>query len=152
MSAEAMSPECRDPDQRIRDYIAAFETLTPETLPELIRMCAWDVHFRDPFNDVHGVAQFRRVFEKMFEDVAEPRFAVTDWARSGCNAYLRWTMSFRPKRGRETWTVEGMTEVRLTEQGLIAAHLDHWDAAGQLYERLPVLGALLRAIRRRLAI
>jgi len=31
----------------------------------------------------------------------------------------------------------------------VAAHRDYWDAA-ELYETLPVLGALLRAVKRRM--
>jgi len=141
-----------DPDDRIRAYIAAFEGLTPENLSALVRLCAWDVHFRDPFNDVHGAAQFRAVFEKMFADVAAPSFQVRHWARSGATAYLRWTFTFQPRRGRTVWRIEGMSEVTLNDEGLVAAHIDHWDAAGQLYERLPLIGPVLRGLRRRLAL
>ena len=44
-----------------------------------------------------------------------------------------------------------MSEVTLAEDGRVLAHIDHWDPAAQLYERVPVLGAVLRMIRRRLA-
>ena len=35
--------------------------------------------------------------------------------------------------------------------GRIAMHRDYWDAAEELYEKLPVLGGLMRWIRRRAA-
>jgi hypothetical protein len=44
-----------------------------------------------------------------------------------------------------------MSEVQFDEAGSVRAHIDHWDAAGQLYEKLPVIGWILRRIRARLA-
>jgi hypothetical protein len=35
---------------------------------------------------------------------------------------------------------------------LIAIHRDYWDAAQELYEKIPVLGAVLRGLRRKLSI
>lgn len=49
------------------------------------------------------------------------------------------------------WPVDGVSEVHLTPDGKVAAHLDHWDAGSQFYARLPVLGFLIRLVRRRLA-
>jgi hypothetical protein len=34
-------------------------------------------------------------------------------------------------------------------QGLITLHRDYWDAAEELYEKLPVLGGLMRWLKKR---
>jgi hypothetical protein len=34
----------------------------------------------------------------------------------------------------------------------VVEHIDYWDAAEQIYERLPVLGNVLRPIRERLGL
>jgi steroid delta-isomerase len=31
------------------------------------------------------------------------------------------------------------------------SHRDYWDAAGELYEQLPVIGSLMRWLKRRIA-
>lgn len=49
-------------------------------------------------------------------------------------------------------TIDGVSEVRFDSVGLITAHIDYWDAARQLYEKLPLLGGVLRMIRHRLAV
>ena len=54
--------------------------------------------------------------------------------------YIRWIYRYRTKKGGKPWRIEGMTELRFAEDGRVAAHVDHWDAAGQVYEKLPVLG------------
>ena len=39
----------------------------------------------------------------------------------------------------------------LADDGRITLHRDYWDAAEELYEKLPVIGTLMRWLRRRLA-
>lgn len=133
-------------------YAAYFERVSLDNLNELRDLCAPDVRFRDPFNDVRGHDQIVRVFAKMYEDVAEPTFEVIDNAVSGSNSYIRWVFRFKNKKNGAPFSIDGMTEVHFDDAGRVTAHLDHWDVASQLYERVPVLGTVLRAIRRRLAL
>ncbi len=133
-------------------YVAFFEGLSLESLSGLDTLCAQDVRFRDPFNDVRGVAAFRAVLAKMFEDVDEPRFEVTDRAVSGRTAYLRWTFAYRVSGSRQgARRIEGVSEVHLNADGKVTAHIDHWDAGAQIYEQVPVLGSLVRMVKRRLS-
>ena len=133
-------------------YAAYFERVSLDNLNELRDLCAPDVRFRDPFNDVRGHDQIVRVFAKMYEDVAEPTFEVIDNAVSGSNSYIRWVFRFKNKKNGTPFSIDGMTEVHFDDAGRVTSHLDHWDVASQLYERVPVLGTVLRAIRRRLAL
>lgn len=133
-------------------YAAYFERVSLDNLNELRDLCAPDVRFRDPFNDVRGHDQIVRVFAKMYEHVAEPTFEVIDNAVSGSNSYIRWVFRFKNKKNGAPFSIDGMTEVHFDDAGRVTAHLDHWDVASQLYERVPVLGTVLRAIRRRLAL
>ena len=133
-------------------YASYFERVAPGNLGELRDLCAVDVHFRDPFNDVRGQDQIVRIFAKMFEDLDEPKFEVVDNASSGSNSYMRWVMRFKSKKNGKSFLIEGMTEVHFDQFGKVVAHLDHWDAASQLYEHVPLLGGVLRIIRRRLAL
>jgi len=133
-------------------YVAFFETLTSDSLRRLDELCAPEVRFRDPFNDVIGVARFRQVLAKMFQDVAEPRFEVTDRAFSAQACYLRWTFTYRSPGGRTgRGRIEGVSEIHLDAAGQVTAHLDHWDAGSQIYEQIPLLGRLVRMIRHRLS-
>ena len=53
-------------------------------------------------------------------------------------------------RGRRL-AFEGASTVTFDGEGRIASHIDHWDAAGALHARLPVLGPLVRLVNRRIA-
>ena len=133
-------------------YAEFYEQLTPDTIDALDALCAPNIRFRDPFNDVTGLAAYKTILARMFQDVDEPRFVVADWALSGRVAYLRWDFTFKPQGGRRSWHFEGMTEVQFDDQGRIAAHLDHWDSGTQFYARLPLIGAVIRRIRKRLSV
>ncbi len=136
--------------EHVDRYVDFFERLTPERLDELPSLCATDVHFKDPFNDARGIAHMRRVFERMYADVEAPRFEVIDRALSVDHriCYLRWVFTGHTRK--TTIAIEGVSEVHFDKNGLATAHIDHWDAAGQLYEQLPIVGQVLRRVRRKL--
>lgn len=115
-------------------------------------ICRTDIRFRDPFNDVTGVDRMIAVFQSAFADTRTMRFEVIDHVRHGRRGYILWRMHFRPKRfgGPEDWVVDGVSEIHLAADGRIAAHIDHWDSGAQFYARLPLIGWLVRLVRRRL--
>ncbi len=95
-----------------------------------------------------GIDAIRRIFEHMFTTTEAPRFVVTEAIEQGGQAMLGWEFRFA-LRGRAL-TVRGVTHLRFDADGRVALHRDYWDAAEELYEKLPLLGGLMRAIRRRL--
>ena len=131
-----------------------FETLTPATLDEIGTIYAPDAHFRDPFNDLHGLSAVTRVYRHMFETLEQPRFVIIDRVIDGPQAFVSWDFTFRLRsdRAARPRVIHGGTLLRMDTQGRIREHLDYWDAAGQLYETLPLLGSLLRWLRNRLAV
>lgn len=130
--------------------VAAFyENLTPASLDALEAIYAEAARFKDPFNDVAGLPAIRRIFEHMFATVERPRFVVTERIEQGAQAMLGWDFHF-VLRGRPV-VVHGVTHLRFDASGRVVLHRDYWDAAEELYEKLPLLGALMRALRKRLS-
>jgi hypothetical protein len=140
--------------ERLAAYAACFERMTPATVSALRSVAAPDIRFKDPFNDVTGIAHMERCMQAMFADATDVRFEVIDRAFSGTRGYLRWRFFFKPKRlpAGAPWQVDGMSELRFDADGRVVEHIDHWDAASQFYARLPVLGGLLRWVQRRLRV
>lgn len=137
--------------ESVANYIAFFENLTREDLNRFDAVFAADARFRDPFNDVCGVAEVRRVFEKMFEDAEDHSFKVLDHAVAGNRAYLNWEFSITLRGKAKVVSIEGMSTIDFGDDGKVTAHIDHYDAAGQIYETIPLIGAVLRMLRRRIA-
>lgn len=144
-------PLAASDDARLARVVALFEQLTPASLAHLDEVYAADVHFVDPFNDVSGLAPMRRIFEHMFETLQAPRFTVLSRFAAGDEAFLTWDFRFRRSAGGGELLIHGGSHLRFTADGRVAMHRDYWDAAQQVYERLPLLGAVLRWLRRRIA-
>lgn len=139
---------CADPRvARIADW---FEQLAPADIERPGELYAADARFKDPFNDVQGVAATQRVFAHMFTALHEPRFKVHEVIMQGDRCFLSWDFGFRFKRfSSAPQTVRGSSHLVLDAQGRITLHRDCWDVAEELYEKLPVLGAFMRWLKRR---
>ena len=132
------------------EIVRWFETLTRASVVEVGRYYTDDAYFEDPFNEVTGVAAIGRIYANMFDQVGDPRFRIDERWQDGSGAMLTWQFTFR-LRGRTTAErVRGATHLRFAPDGRIRYHRDYWDAAGELYAKLPVLGALMRLVQRRL--
>lgn len=140
--------------RRLAEYAAFFEGITPERLGQLDQWFSPDARFKDPFNDVQGLEGIRRVFEHMFATCREPRFLVHDVAEREGIGYVYW--DFRadvgPRKRSRKLFIRGVSRVTLATDGRVTSHVDFWDAGKYFYERLPLLGSLLRAVRSRLRV
>lgn len=137
-------------DARVARVIACFEHLAREDVPRLREIYTEDALFKDPFNEVEGLAAVQAVFAHMFDALDEPRFVVRDAIVQGDQCLLTWEFLFRFRRYRyELQTVRGASHLRFAADGRIAQHRDYWDAAEELYEKLPAIGGLMRWLKRR---
>jgi|TARA_B110000444_G_C18781825_1_gene567837 steroid Delta-isomerase len=132
-------------------YIRLFEDLSEERINGIEQFVSIDIKFKDPFNDISGLDAFRRLLVKLIDDVKGLRFEVTYRAWSEDVLFLRWTFQGKVK-GIDYWKVQGMSEIVFDEQGLVCQHIDHWDASEQFFEKLPLIGTILRVIKRRLKV
>lgn len=134
---------------RARDF---FEAFAAGDLARLDTVYTEDAFFQDPFNAVNGIAAIRGVYARMFDALDDVRFTILDVVADGSGAMLTWDMRYRVKRWRahEVQRIHGASHLRFAPDGRIAYHRDYWDAANELYAKLPVVGALMRYLRRRL--
>lgn len=142
-----MSPSPHQP--ALDAYVAFYASGGPRDIDRLDALTAPGVVFRDPFNSLIGRPAYKALFRHMWETVGQPRVTVRRTAWDGDTVFLRWLFEMTVK-GR-TLPIEGVSEITFDGDHRVVEHIDHWDAAEQVYERIPGLGTLLRVIRRRLA-
>lgn len=131
-------------------YAAAFEALTPQNLAiQLEPLFAEQAYFEDPFNQVYGWEAIEAIFEHMFHIVHHPKFDVLTRALSGDTAFLEWQFTFfdRQYQGHKIY---GTSKVVFDAQGRVLSHVDYWDTGLYIYQKVPVLGAIIRWINRKL--
>jgi ketosteroid isomerase-like protein len=139
-------------DPRVIRVKQFFETLSPADVARLSDFYAPQAYFKDPFNEVQGVAAIGRIFEHMFVQVGAPRFIVREAVAQGDDAFLTWDFLFRSERlGNREQVIRGASHLKFDADGRVKYHRDYWDAAEELYEKIPFLGGLMRLVKRRAA-
>ncbi len=133
--------------------IAFFEGFAPDDVDRLSDYYASNAYFRDPFNEVRGLPAIEHIYADMFVRLADCRFRIVDTVADAHGTMLTWDFTFRIR----TWkpavvqTIHGATHLKFDAAGRIAYHRDYWDAAGELYAKLPVIGPVMRYLQRRMA-
>lgn len=152
-TSTAQTPANVPPDleTKVARVVAFFETLTPASVADVGAVYDAQARFKDPFNAVQGVPAIRGIFEHMFVALTAPRFVVTGQVQQGNQCFLTWEFRFFFKNFKTTveQVILGASQLVFSEQGLITLHRDYWDAAEELYEKLPFLGSLMRWLKKR---
>jgi hypothetical protein len=135
----------------INHIVTYFETLTEESVARLPEYYIEDAYFKDPFNEVRGVKPIQHIFAHMYTALDKPRFVVTSRIVEDNTCFLVWDFKFYMKNYDKTkeQTIRGGSHLILNAEGKIISHRDYWDAAEELYEKLPVVGALMRWLKKR---
>ncbi|WP_294769330.1 nuclear transport factor 2 family protein [uncultured Rhodoferax sp.] len=138
-------------DIAVTRIVRFFETLTPASLADIAQVYAPDARFKDPFNDVRGHAAITGIFAHMFDTLEAPRFIVRERIVQGSQCFLAWEFHFRFRRFQQgqTQVIRGGSHLVLDATGHVTLHRDYWDAAEELYEKLPLVGGLMRWLKKR---
>lgn len=143
------------PDHRaaLARLCAFYSELSPDSLSGIVAIYAPAASFKDPFNEVVGVPAIEGIFRAMFDQLDAPRFLIRATVLEGASACVTWEFEFGFRSfGRgQTQLIRGASWLDFDESGRVVRHRDYWDAAEELYEKIPLIGALMRAMRRRLA-
>ncbi len=145
------SPEEAQAQERFAEFFSSFsedrvERLVPETYAE-------DVYFNDTLKAVRGRSKLAHYLAESAAAVEDCRVDIvsTTPVQPG-ECLVRWKMMIRFKRfrrGEDTWSI-GMSHLRFDADGRVIYHQDYWNAADGLFQHVPVLGWMIRAIKRRL--
>ncbi|AEY02232.1 transcriptional regulator [Oceanimonas sp. GK1] len=131
-------------------FCRLYQSLSPGALDGLRRVYSKDVLFADPAHDIHGIDALVAYFEGLFTRVKQCRFDIIQVMEQDGEAYVRWEMHFMHPRlnGGCPVTVPGVSHLCFTDS--VYYHRDFFDLGAMLYERLPLLGGCIRALKRRL--
>lgn len=147
MTASTIDDNTQAAQHAVDGLVAAYQALTPHSLPKLLSFYDERAHFKDPFNDVNGRDEIERIFRHMYATLTAPTFSVHHSFVAPSHAMLLWT--FRFELAQQQFVVPGSTALRFDAAGLIVEHVDYWDPTEHVWAQLPWLGGLVRWLRRR---
>ena len=123
-----------------------FQEMSPATVGRVSELYAKEATFRDPINEVVGVKAIEVVMADLFHQLKNIRIVVREMRGDEDAGCLLWTMHY-DFRGKKR-SIPGVSHFRFNQEGLVTAQEDYWDASFVLYGEFPILGAIMRGIRR----
>ena len=154
MTVNAEVGYTKDPGlTRIEDFVCFYNSLNAENLASLAQVYHPDVVFSDPVHRVHGLPALHDYFAHAYARLTESHFHVQSMAASGHTGFVSWQMRIRHPaigQGKEI-LVDGCSELRWQEDGLIIAHRDYYDLTQMVYQHLPVIGWLTSKVKQQMA-
>lgn len=127
-----------------------YRTLRRDSVAGAVEFYDQAARFKDPFNDVQGVDAIMAIFDHMFATTEAPHFIILDTVASNDQAFVTWLFEFG-LRGKP-YQVRGATHFRFNAAGKITEHRDYWDAAEELLQKLPLIGAPMRWLWKQFAV
>jgi limonene-1,2-epoxide hydrolase len=136
--------------QTIENFKNYFSQMDFENDSVLGEIYAENVVFTDPIHKIKGIDNLRHYFGKLNENLIEGSFLFTEESIIDNKAYLSWTMNLKLKRPKNHVKASGISVLTLKE-GKIIEQRDYFDAGELFYEYIPVLGSIIRFIKKKIA-
>jgi len=156
-------------DDLVGRFQATFSRLGPGVDMRLGEIYAESIVFADPAHEIQGLEALSAYFDRLNSGLREGRFHFGLPVVGPLAATLPWTMALHLRRPAIRVEVAGISHLEFSggefsgsepgasEPGHEVAGLrvqrqrDYFDLGALLYEQVPVLGSLIRAIKRRFA-
>lgn len=134
----------------LQHFKSVFNELDANQLHRLDEIYDPNVKFIDPVHELTGLPALRAYYRKLYEGVTSCRFEFEDELVQDNRAALVWTMYFEHQRFSKAgvMSLKGVSHLRFEER--VTYHHDYFDMGAFIYERVPLLSSVIRAIKRRL--
>jgi len=136
----------------VEQFKQLYQELDGTNIEIIESIYAPEIRFHDPFHQVEGLQSLKNYFQDLYINVDAINFEFGESISEGDNHFVDWVMNLtHPKlnKGR-AFKVSGASFLKVNETQQIILHRDFFDAGVMLYEQLPVLGGLVRLIKRRI--
>lgn len=129
------------------DFLAADAGAIAEVYAE-------NIVFSDPVHRLQGLPNMQAYFAGVARNLKSCRFEFDHTLVDGSTLNLWWTMHYRhPSLGKGApLSLRGASLLKLDlEQDRVLEHEDIYDLGAMVYEHVPLLGSVLRHIKRQMA-
>jgi len=134
-------------------FLDTYQRLNRDNLDLLVEIYSEDIRFSDPAHSLNGLVALRAYFTELYTNVDSVAFDFAEHHVCGDQVFVQWIMRLRHPRLNRGGVVEvpGISCLHFADDGRVDEHRDYFDLGVLLYEQLPLLGSLVRAVKRRFA-
>jgi len=137
-----------------KDHIKKFfNHLSMSTLKLVDEFYAPEAEFNDPVVHIKGRQKITEYYRGLYQNVESIQFEFPSIVEEGTTCCAVWTMHLRAKKlkGGEPLSIPGMSHLVFEPDSLLVGyHRDYFDMGAFIYEHIPLLGAVIRTIKKRL--
>lgn len=137
----------------IEHFKSLYRAMCAEDLQEELLVEVYDENllFQDSFHLIESRDDFLHYCSELYQNLSSCDFDFHDqWISEG-QAMLTWVMTYsHPKLNRgKPISVKGSSHIRFNEK--VYFHQDYFDGGALLYEHIPVLGSIIKQLKKRMA-
>ncbi|MBK6263848.1 nuclear transport factor 2 family protein [Marivirga sp. S37H4] len=132
--------------EKFKSYFAQLKLDNNAVLNEIY---SEDVIFTDPIHQIKGLENLKSYFKKLDSNLVEGSFQFTDESSRDNIVYLQWEMHLSLKRPKKKVKASGISVLTIEQK--IIKHRDYFDAGELFYENVPVLGNIIRFLKKKIA-
>lgn len=131
-----------------------FEKLSKENMSLVDDFYHPQVDFTDPIGSIKGSDKIKAYYANMYKNVNSINFKFTNFYESENTVVAVWTMTLETKQlnGGSPFSVDGNSVITFNDKGQAITHRDYFDMGAFIYERLPVVGFVIKKIKHRLEV
>ena len=130
----------------------SFNTLNKDNFSQVVdEFYHEEIEFTDPVERIKGREGIKQYYGNMYKNVKEIKFHFSEMVTQGDTVVGIWVMTLKTDslNGGEPYQIEGNSVIRFKD-GKAIYHRDYFDMGAFIYERVPVIGWLVRKVKAKL--
>jgi hypothetical protein len=141
----------------IERFCKIYTDLCKVSSDDLATIYGRDVVFIDPITTHKGLADVQHYFSNLLTQAQSCSFDIativacsnvhSSSSETSFTHVANWTMTLTLKKGRKVITLDGTTQLKV-ENDIITYHKDYYDLGEMVYEHIPVLGFVIKKIKK----
>ncbi|MGB0521659.1 MAG: nuclear transport factor 2 family protein, partial [Flammeovirgaceae bacterium] len=108
-----------------------------------------NIIFQDPIHRIESLELLVAYFKKLNQNLASGNFQFTSMRVTKNIAYLEWMMNVELRKPNKKISASGISVVTFEDK--ITHHRDYFDAGELFYENIPLVGGLIRFLKKKIA-
>ncbi len=136
----------------LQTFVEVYTELGTDNLDSLNRVYHPDVQFIDPIHQVNDRKTLLNYVNQLYSQIISCGFVIDHTFESGQEATVYWTMTLSHNKlnGKKPFVVQGHSHIKGREDKVIY-HRDYLDLGSMVYEHIPLLGLIIRTIKKGMA-
>lgn len=127
----------------------AFNDFNGKNLEILDLFYSKHVQFADPVTEITGLDQLKKYYAHAYKNVKSIRFEFNEFVTEGNRVVGFWVlrMEVRGLNSGKPFSVIGNSRFDFDKSGKVSYHRDYLDLGAMVYEKLPLQGKVIKAIK-----